>query len=91
MCDSWINIYNGRGYVTLDSKGIFGIQDLTQKKQCGIQENASYLTENSLQLPVEAGLAKFKHGTRAGLFCLYVDNSANYTFEGQMLNQPGAR
>ena len=76
----------------MDSKGIFGIQDLTKKYSAGFGKKQAMLTEKRiLQLPGKWDWPKFKHGTRAGLFCLYVDNSANYTFERQMLNQPGAR
>ena len=76
----------------MDSKGIFGIQDLTKKYSAGFGKTQAILTEKRiLQLPGKRDWPKFKHGTRAGLFCLYVDNSANYTFERQMINQPGAR
>ena len=90
MCDSWINIYNGGGGGgggTMGSKGIFGIQDLTKKYSAGFGKKQAMLTEKRiLQLPGKRDWPKFKHGTRAGLFCLYVDNSANYTYERQMLN-----
>ena len=76
----------------MDSKGIFGIQDLTKKYSAGFGKKQAMLTEKRiLQLPGKRDWPKFKHLTRAGLFCLYVDNSATYTYERQMLNQPGAR
>ena len=70
-------------------KGHFWDPGFDQKIHWGIWENASYLTETSLQLHGKRDWPKFKHWTRAGLFCQYVDNSANYTFERQLLNQPG--
>ena len=74
MCDSWINIYNGRGRVTLDSKGIFGIQDLTKKYSAGFGKTQAILTEKRiLQLPGKRDWPKFKHGTRAGLLsCMLI-------------------
>ena len=59
MCDSWINYYNGRGRVTLDSKGIFGIQDLTKKYSAGFGKTQAILTEKKdFTATREAGLAK---------------------------------
>ena len=74
----------------MDSKGIFRIQDLTKKYSAGLGKTQA-ISRKTVYSYGKRDWPKFKHRTRAGLFCLYVDNSANYTFEQQMLNQPRAR
>ena len=58
----------------MDSKGIFGIQDLTKKYSAGFGKKQAMLTEKRiLQLPGKRDWPKFKHGTRAGLFaCMLI-------------------
>ena len=67
-------IMGGGGWVTLDSKGIFGIQGLTKKYSAGFGKKQAMLTEKRiLQLPGKRDWPKFKHGTRAVLLsCMLI-------------------
>ena len=58
----------------MDSKGIFGIQDLTKKYSAGFGKKQTMLTEKTiLQLPGRRDWPKFKHETRAGLLsCMLI-------------------
>ena len=58
----------------MDSKGIFGIQDLTKKYSAGFGKKQAMLTEKRiLQLPGKRDWPKFKHETRAGLLsCMLI-------------------
>lgn len=58
----------------MDSKGIFGIQDLTKKYSAGFGKKQAMLTEKTiLQLPGRRDWPKFKHETRAGLLsCMLI-------------------
>ena len=58
----------------MDSKGIFGIQDLTKKYSAGFGKKQAILTEKRiLQLPGKRDWPKFKHGTRAVLLsCILI-------------------
>ena len=58
----------------MDSKGIFGIQNLTKKYSAGFGKTQAILTEKRiLQLPGKRDWPKFKHETRAGLLsCMLI-------------------
>ena len=58
----------------MDSKGIFGIQDLTKKYSAGFGKKQAILTEKRiLQLPGKRDWPKFKHRTRAVLLsCILI-------------------